>query len=199
MFEAGFSFADAFAGIGGFCAALTGKGGACIWAAEVDPFAAAVYERNWGHRPTRDIVPQAPEDGPVTVPAHDVFAAGFPCQPFSKSGFQRGVQETRGTLFRNILRVLEEHRPPLVILENVRNLAGPRQRDTFNTIILALRQVGLASRCARREATSGRSTHSPVLDMRAARSVRRCSRPTASPRLTGPMTGWEGWEGWRAG
>ncbi len=142
MFEAGFSFADAFAGIGGFCAALTGKGGACIWAAEVDPFAAAVYERNWGHRPTRDIVPQAPEDGPVTVPAHDVFAAGFPCQPFSKSGFQRGVQETRGTLFRNILRVLEEHRPPLVILENVRNLAGPRQRDTFNTIILALRQVG---------------------------------------------------------
>lgn len=140
--QAEFTFADAFAGVGGFHAALATQGGRCVWATEIDPFAAAVYERNWGHRPTRDITQQAPEGGPVLVPPHDVFAAGFPCQPFSKSGFQRGVAETRGTLFRNILQVLEERRPPVVILENVRNLAGPRQRATFDTIVLSLRQVG---------------------------------------------------------
>jgi DNA (cytosine-5)-methyltransferase 1 len=71
-----------------------------------------------------------------------VFAGGFPCQPFSKSGFQRGINETRGTLFWNILRVLEDKQPKVVVLENVRNLAGPRQRDTFNTIIGTLRNVG---------------------------------------------------------
>lgn len=143
MFEhSGFTFADAFAGIGGFHAALSQLGGRCVWASEIDPHAATVYERNWGIRPTGDIRPQTPDRGRVTVPPHDVFAAGFPCQPFSKSGFQRGIGETRGTLFWNILRVLEERQPAMIILENVRNLAGPRQRGTWQTIISSLREVG---------------------------------------------------------
>jgi DNA (cytosine-5)-methyltransferase 1 len=137
-----FEFADAFAGIGGFHAAMASLGGECVWASEIDPYAAATYKHNWGHEPTGDIVPQTPEEGATKVPPHHVFAGGFPCQPFSKSGFQRGINETRGTLFWNILRVLEDKKPPVVLLENVRNLAGPRQRGTWDTIIGTLRNVG---------------------------------------------------------
>lgn len=136
-----FDFADAFAGIGGFHAALSSLGGRCVWASEIDEAAAQVYAHNWGMMPTGDIRPQT-ENKMVSVPGHDIFAGGFPCQPFSKSGFQRGMSETRGTLFWNILRVLEDRRPAVVVLENVRNLAGPRQRETWQTIVRSLRDLG---------------------------------------------------------
>ena len=83
-----------------------------------------------------------PEDGPVDVPAHDVLAAGFPCQPFSKSGYQRGMDEARGTLFWNIARILEERTPAVVLLENVRNIAGPRHTHEWDVIIQTLREIG---------------------------------------------------------
>ena len=83
-----------------------------------------------------------PDDGPVDVPPHDVLAAGFPCQPFSKSGYQRGMDEARGTLFWNIARILEDRTPAVVLLENVRNLAGPRQRHEWDVIIQTLREIG---------------------------------------------------------
>ena len=79
-----FKFIDLFAGIGGFHAALNGFGGECVYAVEIDPKAAAVYERNWGLNPLGDITEHV-NDSVVTVPNHDVLAAGFPCQPFSKS------------------------------------------------------------------------------------------------------------------
>lgn len=135
-----FSFVDLFAGIGGFHAALSATGGRCTFASEIDQQAKAVYERNWGVKVDGDIVPLT--EGTMAVPMHDVLAAGFPCQPFSKSGRQRGMDETRGTLFFNICRVLESHRPPVILLENVRNLAGPRQRDTWETIVRSLRELG---------------------------------------------------------
>ena len=122
----GFTFVDLFAGIGGFHAALTAMGGKCVFASEIDPHASEVYQRNWGIDPLCDIV-KATTDR-MDVPEHDVLAAGFPCQPFSKSGFQRGMDEARGTLFWNILRVLEDRRPKVVLLDNVRNIAGPRHR-----------------------------------------------------------------------
>ncbi len=137
----GFRFIDLFAGIGGFHQAMTELGGECVFASEIDREARAVYRANYGIEPAGDIRPLT--EGPeVLVPEHDVLCAGFPCQPFSKSGFQRGMDETRGTLFFNILKIIEARRPRFVILENVRNLAGPRQRATWDTIILNLRQLG---------------------------------------------------------
>jgi DNA (cytosine-5)-methyltransferase 1 len=137
----GFRFIDLFAGIGGFHAALSAMGGECVYAVEIDPAAAAVYERNWGLDPLGDVTQDA-NDGVMTVPAHDVLVAGFPCQPFSKSGAQRGMDETRGTLYWNILRIIQEHHPAVVLLENVRNLAGPRHLHEWQVIIETLRAEG---------------------------------------------------------
>ncbi len=71
-----------------------------------------------------------------------MLAAGFPCQPFSKSGAQRGMDETRGTLYWNILQIIEERKPKVVLLENVRNLAGPRHLHEWQVIIETLRDEG---------------------------------------------------------
>lgn len=145
-----FTYVDLFAGIGGFHAMLDHAGGRCVYVSEIDSEARVTYLRNWvdqlptGLKPgvNDDLTLATPEGRPVDVPEHDVLAAGFPCQPFSKSGFQRGMEETRGTLFWNIARVLEERTPAVVILENVRNLAGPRHRHEWEVIIQTLREIG---------------------------------------------------------
>lgn len=141
MPQPAFRFIDLFAGIGGFHAALAAYGGECVYAVEVDKKAAAVYKRNWHHDPLGDITADA-NDITMNVPAHDVLAAGFPCQPFSKSGAQRGMDETRGTLFWNIAKIIEQRRPTIVLLENVRNLAGPRHLHEWQVIIETLREQG---------------------------------------------------------
>ncbi len=139
--SAPFTFVDLFAGIGGFHAALSSMGGQCVAAVENDRAAADVYRRNWGIDPYGDVTHVA-NDQTVTVPAHDVLAAGFPCQPFSKSGAQRGMDETRGTLYWSILRIIEERTPAVVLLENVRNLAGPRHLHEWKVILETLREQG---------------------------------------------------------
>ena len=136
-----FTFVDLFAGIGGFHAALSELGGECVYASEIDPKAAAVYHANWGINPLGDITKDANEDQ-MKVPPCDVLTAGFPCQPFSKSGAQRGMDETRGTLYWNILKVIQANRPSMVLLENVRNLAGPRHLHEWQIIIETLREEG---------------------------------------------------------
>lgn len=136
-----FRFIDLFAGVGGFHAALKAYGGECVYAVEIDRHAAATYDRNWGHDPLGDITKDANDDV-MNVPAHEVLTAGFPCQPFSKSGFQRGMSETRGTLYWHILKIIEKRKPKVVLLENVRNLAGPRHRHEWQVIIETLRDQG---------------------------------------------------------
>lgn len=163
-----FTFVDLFAGIGGFHAAFAGLGGRCVYAAEKDLAAAEVYKAAWRHgeggfKFTEDITDDVDRiddlttlddlasmeaAGRVTISNEipqdfDVLAAGFPCQTFSKSGHQKGVlDETRGTLFYNILRIVAARRPKIVFLENVRNLAGPRHRETtFATIVKALQDL----------------------------------------------------------
>ncbi|WP_454042950.1 DNA (cytosine-5-)-methyltransferase [Cellulosimicrobium sp. Marseille-Q8652] len=146
---AAFRYIDLFAGIGGFHAVLDAMGGECVYAVEIDKAAQDVYEANWGLRPLGrndkgDITIDAPDDEskPVNVPPHDVLVAGFPCQPFSKSGKQQGMDETRGTLFFNIMRIVRAQQPVVVLLENVRNLAGPRHEHEWAVIIDKLRDAG---------------------------------------------------------
>lgn len=138
-----FTFIDLFAGIGGFHAALSELGGSCVMASEIDPSAAAVYKHNWKLTPLGDIVDLTDPVVSNLIPTHNVLCGGFPCQPFSKSGKQNGFRDTtRGTLFFNICQILEQRQPAIVFLENVRNLAGPRQRETWTTIVQALRDLG---------------------------------------------------------
>lgn len=136
-----FKFIDLFAGIGGFAAALSAYGGKSVYSVEIDADAAKVYELNWGHSPLGDITSDANDDV-MKVPNHDILAAGFPCQPFSKSGAQKGMDETRGTLYWNILKIIKAHHPKIVLLENVRNLAGPRHIHEWEVIIRTLREEG---------------------------------------------------------
>jgi DNA (cytosine-5)-methyltransferase 1 len=136
-----FKYVDLFAGIGGFHAALSALGGVCEYASEIDESASRIYLRNWGIKPAGDITLAANEEN-MEVPCHDVLVGGFPCQPFSKSGKQLGMEEARGTLFWNIARIIEVHKPKIVLLENVRNIAGPRHAHEWEVIIRTLRELG---------------------------------------------------------
>lgn len=140
-----FTFVDLFSGIGGFHAALHGMGGNCVLASDVDGFAREVYKSNWGIVPHGDITkfstPSRVFAPPSAIPI-DVLTAGFPCQPFSKSGHQRGMNDSRGTLFDHIMYIVEKRAPKLVVLENVRNLAGPRHRHEFEYVVDSLRNAG---------------------------------------------------------
>lgn len=139
-----FTFADLFAGIGGFHAALSKHGGESVFVSEIDDAARNVYARNWleGREDfiSGDITKLTSEI--VRVPRHNVLTGGFPCQPFSKSGNQRGVAEARGTLFYDIHRIIETKKPDLILLENVRNLIGPKHIDDYKVMIRLIRELG---------------------------------------------------------
>lgn len=163
-----FTFVDLFAGVGGFHAALAGLGGRCVYVAEKDHYARAVYEEAWltgsesDPHVTADINDDVPVDTGHTIDEllkraeagevelgkipeeFDVLAAGFPCQAFSKSGKQEGIlDKVRGTLFYNILVIVAVRKPKIVFLENVKNLVGPSHRGTtFATIVDALARLG---------------------------------------------------------
>ncbi len=143
--QGSFNFIDLFSGIGGFHAALSGMGGHCVLASDVDENAKKVYELNWGMKPKGDLREFATPtrvSAPPTNTKVSVLAAGFPCQPFSKSGKQKGMTEDRGTLFDHIMYLIEKRKPSVVLLENVRNLAGPRHQHEFNYVIEKLRNAG---------------------------------------------------------
>ena len=136
------SFIDLFAGIGGFHAAGDAFGWNCVFANEIDPAAARIYEQNWGLNPLGNIHDHTRGNKKKPIPKHDVLFAGFPCQPFSKSGKQLGMDEDRGALFHDIAFIIEKHKPSLVVLENVRNIAGPRHSHEWAYIINKLRNLG---------------------------------------------------------
>lgn len=140
-----FTFIDLFAGIGGFHAALKKFGGNAVFVSEIDEAAKKIYKNNWiGQNEftiSGDIKPLT-EGKTVLVPKHNVLTGGFPCQPFSKSGSQKGVNEARGTLFFNILKIIESKKPQLILLENVRNLVGPKHLDDYMKMVKLLRELG---------------------------------------------------------
>jgi DNA (cytosine-5)-methyltransferase 1 len=141
-----FEFIDLFAGIGGFHIALSDLGGTCVLASEIDESAQSIYRRNFEKEMkgpiVGDIIPLTEKSLSRLIPEHDVLAGGFPCQPFSKSGAQLGMDETRGTLFYNIAKIIEKRRPKVIILENVRNLTGPKHKHTWALILRVLRDFG---------------------------------------------------------
>ncbi len=133
-----FKFIDLFSGIGGFHQAMENLGGECVFASEIDPHCIETYYNNYKIDANHNVREVAAED----IPAHDVLCAGFPCQAFSKAGFQKGMSDTRGTLFFEIERILQYHKTKYIVLENVRNLVSHDQGNTWKTIHRHLKALG---------------------------------------------------------
>ncbi len=134
-----FTFIDLFAGIGGFHQAMHQLGGKCVFACEWDKDAQNTYSENYGIVPAGDIT----KVDEKSIPKHDVLCAGFPCQAFSKAGKQLGfADETKGTLFFDVERILKYHKTKYVILENVRNLVAHDNGNTWKTIREHLKSLG---------------------------------------------------------
>lgn len=139
MLKKNFKFIDLFCGIGGFHQALQNLGGECVFASDIDKYAIETYKENYNIDSGINIRDIKEEN----IPVHDVLCAGFPCQAFSKAGRQKGFEdETRGTLFFEIVRILKYHKTPYIILENVRNLASHDDGNTWNVIKNSLKELG---------------------------------------------------------
>jgi len=125
-----FKFIDLFCGIGGFHQALTNMNGECVFACDIDEDCRKIYEKNYRLKPHGDIIKVEIEK----IPSFDVLCAGFPCQPFSKAGFQKGFDDDRGNLFFSICKIVKQHHPAYLLLENVRNLSTHDDGNTWATI-----------------------------------------------------------------
>jgi len=135
---AGLKFIDLFSGVGGFHLALKSLGAECVLACDIDQKCRDTYKENFGLEPHPDITELKTED----IPAFDILCGGFPCQAFSHAGAQGGFEDTRGTLFRHICRILKDKQPSYFILENVKNLKGHDKGKTIQVIYKSLREVG---------------------------------------------------------
>ena len=142
-----FKFIDLFAGIGGIRLAYQYLGGKCVFTSEWNNFAKKTYEANVGEVPFGDIT----KINESTIPDHDVLLAGFPCQPFSIAGVSKKnalgrnhgfLDETQGTLFFDIARILERKKPSAFMLENVKNLVSHDKGNTFKVIKNTLTELG---------------------------------------------------------
>lgn len=145
----GFTFIDLFAGIGGLRQAMESIGGHCVFTSEWDKFSKQTYEANY--RDNRPIVGDIREVAAEDIPPHNVLCAGFPCQPFSLAGVSKknslgrehGFRdEAQGTLFFDVVRILEHHRPEAFMLENVKNLTSHDKGKTFEVVMGALQELG---------------------------------------------------------
>lgn len=134
-------FIDLFAGIGGFHQAFHNEGGKCVFVSEWDEAARKTYKANYEkvspeifqdeeHLFTGDITKVKAED----IPDFDILTGGFPCQPFSQAGLKKGFNETRGTLFFDIARIIKAKQPKAFFIENVRGLLNHNHGETFATI-----------------------------------------------------------------
>lgn len=138
------TYVDLFCGIGGFHQAArdvscrTDAELECVFASDIDAECQRAYEANYGLRPEGDITKIDAGD----IPAHDILFAGFPCQPFSIIGDMQGFEDTRGTLFFEIARIIEHHRPQAFVLENVKMLAGHQKGTTIRKIVNVLEELG---------------------------------------------------------
>lgn len=137
-------FIDLFCGIGGFRIGMEQACseaniiGECVFSSDIDKYAQDSYEAYFGERPHGDITQIHEND----IPDHDILFAGFPCQPFSIIGQMKGLEDTRGTLFFDIARIIEAKRPKSFILENVKQLVGHDKGKTLKVILKSLQSLG---------------------------------------------------------
>lgn len=131
-----FTFIDLFAGIGGIRLGFEAWGGECVFSCEWDKYAQQTYKANFGEVPVGDIHDVKEED----IPEHDILLGGFPCQAFSIAGRKGGFNDTRGTLFFEVARILKYHRPKAFFLENVKGLVMHDRGNTLKVILDVLRE-----------------------------------------------------------
>ena len=152
-------FVDLFAGLGGFRLALERLGHECVFSSEINTDLQDVYNRNFSEGPVAQGDIRRSKD---RVPSHDVLCAGFPCQPFSKSGNQSGLKDkTSGTLFHEILDILQAHEPTYVILENVGNFERHDEGRTWRIVKTSLESLGYEVRGTEHVASGGHGLLSP--------------------------------------
>ena len=133
-----YKFIDLFAGLGGFRIALESLGAKCVYSNEWDSQAQKVYFNNFDEIPEGDIT-KVDEN---SIPDHDILCAGFPCQPFSISGKQKGFEDSRGTLFFDVARIVKSKRPKIVFMENVKNFASHDNGNTLEVVKATMEELG---------------------------------------------------------
>lgn len=133
-----FSFIDLFAGIGGFRTGFEKNGCHCVFSSEIDAHAREMYQVNYNEKVFKDIT----KIDEKAIPNHDVLLAGFPCQPFSIAGEKKGFNDTRGTLFFDIERILKEKKPKAIVLENVKHFKNHDKGNTLKVVLNALNELG---------------------------------------------------------
>jgi DNA (cytosine-5)-methyltransferase 1 len=135
-----FTYIDLFSGIGGIRIPFDELGGRCILSSEIDKYAKKTYEAYHGDIVSGDVS----EIDPKSVANVDILLAGFPCQPFSQAGHKKGFDDTRGTLFFEILKFLmhKQNRPKAFLLENVKGLKGHDKGNTFKVIKKSIEEAG---------------------------------------------------------
>lgn len=130
-----FTFIDLFAGVGGTRIAFENLGGKCVFSSEIDFYAQQSYQFNYGKVPFGDIT----KINEKSIPEHDILVGGFPCQAFSIAGKRGGFEDTRGTLFFDIARIIKEKQPKAFFLENVKGLLSHNKKNTIQVILNTLR------------------------------------------------------------
>lgn len=133
-----FKFIDLFAGIGGFRRGFEKNGGTCVFSSEIDLHAQEMYTLNYNDKLFSDIT----KVDEAQIANHDVLLAGFPCQPFSIAGEKKGFNDTRGTLFFDIERILKAKKPKAVVLENVKHFKNHDKGNTLKVVLTALQELG---------------------------------------------------------
>lgn len=126
-----FKYIDLFAGIGGIRTPFQNLGGECVFSSEIDKYAVQSYEANYGEKPSGDIT----KIEASSIPNFDILLAGFPCQAFSIAGKREGFNDTRGTMFFEVERILEEKKPKCFLLENVKGLMNHDRGKTFKIML----------------------------------------------------------------
>ncbi len=133
-----YTFIDLFCGLGGFRLGFEPQGFECVFSSDFNSHIQDTYEANFQERPYGDIT----EIAPKKIPCFDLLTAGFPCQPFSISGHKKGFEDTRGTLFFDVCRIIKKHQPKVVVLENVKHLIHHDKKRTLKTIMTSLQDLG---------------------------------------------------------